>query len=302
MHRYVLMGLLLTFASGCATRDAADQGSPIAPADWLACQEKRHESIGGTNGWSTLIMLHWLEEGTNTIGTDPENQAVLPQGRAAAHVGTFIRSGKTVRFQAAAGVQAVVDNESIQSIEVRSDTNPKPSKIYIGDLSIVVIERGERLGLRVRDPQAPTRLTFKGLNYFPYDPAWRIEGQFEPFSFPRKLRVTDIIGDTQEFHSPGVLVFTHGGNEHRLEVAAEPDDEQYFIMFHDHTAGQTTYPSGRFLYVDRADEEGTVVIDFNRAYTPPCGFTSFATCPLPSPQNRLPFPVNAGELTPSGHH
>jgi len=227
---------------------------------------------------------------------------VLPRGRAPANVGAFVRRGRAVRFEATPGVVATIDGQLVQSAELKSDTNAEPTKIFIDGLSFVLIERGERLGLRVRDPEAPARVQFAGLKCFPYDPAWRIEGRFEPSPFQRMLRVPDVTGGTQEFPSPGTLVFNHAGSEHRLDVAEEPGEEDYFVIFHDETAGKTTYPSGRFLYVARPDPKGRVVIDFNRAYTPPCGFTAFATCPLPPRQNWLPFPVGAGELTPEGHH
>ena len=283
-------------------RPSAKPGLAAAPDDWLAWQAKRRESVAGTNGWTTLIMRHWLAEGRNPVGSDPTNHAILPRGRAAASVGTFVRNGRTVRFEATPGVLATINGQPVQSAELKSDTNAEPTKLFIGGLSFVLIERGERLGLRVRDPEAPARAQFQGLKCFPYDPAWRVEGRFEPSPFLRMLRVQDIIGGTQEYPLPGTLVFNHGGSEHRLDVAVEPDEEDYFVIFHDETAGQSTYPSGRFLYVAKPDASGKVVIDFNRAYTPPCGFTAFATCPLPPRQNWLPFAVPAGELAPAGHH
>ena len=280
----------------------APSGRAEAPADWRAWQAKRRESVVGTNGWATLIMRHWLVEGANQVGSDPTNHAVLPRGRAAASIGTFVRRRQTVRFEAAPGILATIEGRPVQSAALKSDTNTEPTLIFIGGLSFVLIERGERLGLRVRDPRAPARVQFQGLKCFPYDPAWRIEGRFEPSPFVRTLRVADVIGGTQEYSAPGTLVFNHGGSEHRLDAVEEPGEEDYFVMFHDETAGKTTYPSGRFLYVAKPDAQGRVVIDFNRAYTPPCGFTAFATCPLPPRQNWLPFAVRAGELAPAGHH
>ena len=109
----------------------------------------------------------------------------------------------------------------------------------------------------------------------------------------------DVTGDTQELVSPGAIVFTQAGTEHRLEVAEEPREEEYFVMFRDRTSSDSTYPAGRFLYVARPDAQGRVMIDFNRAYNPPCAFTAFATCPLPPRQNWLPFAVPAGERKPA---
>ena len=108
-------------------------------------------------------------------------------------------------------------------------------------------------------------------------------------------------GATQELNSPGAILFQHAGRKHRLEVVEEPGEADYFVIFHDETAGRSTYGSGRFLYVARPGADGRVILDFNRAYTPPCGYTQFATCPLPPRQNWLPFAIPAGERTPHGH-
>jgi uncharacterized protein (DUF1684 family) len=172
--------------------------------------------------------------------------------------------------------------------------------LQIGFVTITAIQRGERVGLRVRDPESPARRDFKGLPWFPYNPAWRVEGRFGPYAAPEKLRVPDVTGATQEFDSPGAIVFSAKGAEHQLAVIEEGNSD-FFVMFRDGTSGKSTYPAGRFLYVPKPDAAGTVVIDFNRAYTPPCGFTAFATCPLPPPQNWLTLAVKAGELGPDGH-
>jgi len=183
-----------------------------------------------------------------------------------------------------------------------SDAKGEPSKLWLSTLSVVVIERGERIGLRVRDPETPARVHFRELDYYTYDPAWRIEGRFEPFSTPRTMRVLNVIDAMEEFRSPGAIVFRHDGAEYRLDVVEEGGDKDFFVIFRDRTAGETTYAAGRFLHVARPGLDGRVVIDFNRAYTPPCGFTPFATCPLPPRQNWLPFAVRAGERKPAQSH
>lgn len=302
MRRVLLILLLGLMAAGCGSNAARKSARTAPPPDWLAWQAQRRESIAGPSGWTTLILRHWLQEGRNFVGSDPTNHAVLPGERAPATIGAFIRSGRAVRFEAAPGIVATIDGRPVQSADLESDTNGAPTKLLVGALSFVVIERGERIGLRARDPEAPARVHFRGLDYFAYDPAWKIAGRFEPFPTPRTLRVPDVIGGTQEFPSPGAIVFRQGAEEHRLEVAEEPDADDYFVIFRDRTAGETTYPSGRFLYVAKPDASGRMTIDFNRAYTPPCGFTRFATCPLPPRQNWLPLAIRAGELAPKGLH
>jgi uncharacterized protein len=295
----VFLGLVLI---GCKSSDRANRKSSKSPADWLAWKATRLESIAGPNGWTTLTGLHWLQEGPNTAGGSPANQVVLPRQRVAASIGRFVRTGRLVRFEAAPGIVATVEGKPVQAVELQSDALLDPTVLRVGPLSIIVLERGERIGLRVRDPEAPTRTRFRGIKCFAYDPAWCITGRFEPALAMKKIGVPDMIGGTQEFVVPGTVAFAYAGAEHRLVVVEEPGEEDYFVMFRDHTAGASTYPTGRFLYIARPDETGRVTIDFNRAYSPPCGFTPYATCPLPPRENWLPFEVRAGEQKPPGHH
>ncbi|MCC7373392.1 MAG: DUF1684 domain-containing protein [Verrucomicrobiales bacterium] len=299
--RLLIVGLsALVF--GCQTRPPSSASAGAGPADWLAWQAKRRESIAGTNGWTTLVARHWLTEGATTVGSHSMNSVVLPEGRAPSTVGRFVRTGRVVRFEAGPGVEARVLGEPVRESILQSDVDGHPTVLRVGDLSFVVIERGERLGLRVRDPQSPDRIHFAGLRYFPYDPKWRIEGYFEAYSSSRPLRVGDVSGGTQEFSAPGELVFRHGGKEHRLIAVDELGEDDFFVIFRDATNGRSTYDPGRFLYVGKPKSDGRVTIDFNRAYTPPCGFTRYATCPLAPEQNALPFGVKAGERKPASHH
>jgi len=292
--RFLPLVVFVVVLTGCATQTAP-------PADWAAWQAKRTESIGGNNGWTTVIGLHWLKEGNNSAGAAATNQIVIQADRTPARIGTFTRSGNVVVFTAAPETEVRVRDEKISRIKMRTDAEQNPTRLKIGAVSIVAIERGDRLGLRVRDPESAARREFQGLGWFPYNPAWRLEGQFVPFATPEKLRVLDVTGATQEFDCPGGIVFLAQGSEHRLVVAEEAGESDYFVMFRDETSGDSTYASGRFLSVSKPDARGRVVIDFNRAYTPPCGFTAFATCPVPPRQNWLKLAVKAGELNPHGH-
>ena len=296
----IAIALLLVveaIASGCRSPGPADHVQAAPPSDWIHWQQQRHESIAGPNGWTTLVSLYWLGEGATSVGADPTNQLVLPRGRAPASAGIFFRNGTSVRFQAAPGVDATSGGHAIRDLEMTNDGAGPPTRLMIGPLSFVIIERAGRLGVRARDPESPARLQFAGLRYFPYDPSWRIEGRFEAFPSRHILHVPDASGGMQELESPGALVFSHAGKPYRLDVAEEGDE--YFVIFTDETAGHQTYDAGRFLYVAKADAAGRVTIDFNRAFTPPCGFTRFATCPRPPPQNSLPFAIMAGELKPA---
>ncbi len=126
--------------------------------------------------------------------------------------------------------------------------------------------------------------------------------RFEPYESAVSINVPTVLGTTSRLTSPGTLVFSIGGETYRLDAIGEPGARELFVIFGDRTNGKETYSGGRFLTTPQPDAEGTVVIDFNRAYNPPCVFTPYATCPLPPPQNRLPIRVEAGEKVYGAHH
>src|SRR5262249_48018564 len=107
----------------------------------------------------------------------------------------------------------------------------------------------------------------------------------------------NILGDTQNLKSPGILKFKLNGQEYTLQPLSE--DDKLFIIIRDLTSNKATYAASRFLYAD-APKDGKVILDFNKAYNPPCAFTAFATCPLPPKENKLSVAIEAGELIYNG--
>ena len=105
---------------------------------------------------------------------------------------------------------------------------------------------------------------------------------------------------TDDESSTGALAFEVSGKTYRIDPILEKGETDLFVMIADHTTGTETYGAGRYLYVSPPDGTGKVVIDFNKAYSPPCAFTNFATCPLPPRQNHLPFRIEAGEKKYAG--
>jgi len=160
---------LLTITLGCASNSREVGHAPAGAADWLDWQAARRESVAGTNGWTTLVGLHWLKEGANFAGSDATNQVLLPRPRGPDALGCFTRTGNTVVFEAAPGIEVRADGTAVRMMPLRSDTPGPATRLEVGALSITLLARGERLALRVRDPEAPARLRFRGLEYFPYD-------------------------------------------------------------------------------------------------------------------------------------
>jgi uncharacterized protein (DUF1684 family) len=255
---------------------------------------EREAELKADDGWLSVAGLFWLKEGENRFGADPSNEIVLPEGSAPSRAGVFeLRGGKTI-LRVENGATITLDGKAITTLEMKSDEKQKPDVIRLGSLSINVIKRGERYGIRVKDPKSKQRREFKGLRWFPVKQPYRIIASFVPYDAPKQIEIPNVLGDVNKMPSPGYVVFNLKGKEYRLDPITEDKDKLFFI-FGDLTNGKTTYGAGRFLYA-ALPRHGKVTLDFNRAENPPCAFTQFATCPLPPRQNRLNVAIEAGEL------
>jgi uncharacterized protein (DUF1684 family)/enterochelin esterase-like enzyme len=264
----------------------------VGGARWPAAvwRQNREADLLAEDGWLTLAGLFWLKEGSNRFGTDPSNEIVLPSGPP--HAGAFeFHNGKaTLRVERGATVSAGAGPAS--GAALRSDQPGPPDIVAVGDLSLYVIRRGARYGVRVKDKNSRLRREFAGLRWFPIQDSYRVTARFVPCEPPRILAVPDITGGVERVPSPGYAVFTLHHQQCRLDAVAEAGG--LFFIFQDLTSGKETYGGGRFLEAG-PPQDGAVVLDFNKAYNPPCAYTPYATCPLPPKQNHLPVRIEAGE-------
>jgi uncharacterized protein (DUF1684 family) len=261
----------------------------------------RVDKLKAENGWLSLAGFFWLEEGENSFGSAPDNPIVLPE-RAPPVIGKVTVEGKEARLEIEEGVEAQCRGEPVTRMAMTSDADPnvEPDKVTVGDFTFLVIERGGRLALRLYDRKAETLEGFSGIDTYPVDAAWRIVGAFVPYDEPKTIQVPTVIKTQEEALIPGEIHFRAGGRELTLLPMSEEGSDELFIVFADRTSGKETYGGGRFLQVS-APKEGKVVLDFNKAYNPPCAFTPYATCYKPPDENRLPVPVTAGERTYGKH-
>ena len=274
---------------------------PVGPAsdgawrvDLEAWKKERQESVAGPEGWLTLVSLGWIDEGDNLVGSDASARVRLPADRSPAQLGTLTLRADHVHGHFAAGVTR--GGEPFSDGELLDDRDGRePTVLEHGSLSMRIIKRGTRFALRVKDREHPGRKTFAGLAYYDADPKLRVRAHLVAAPAGKTLPIVNVLGQTEAMPSPGSLHFELAGTPYTLDAVVEPGDAQLFILFRDRTAGQGTYPSGRFLYTTVPDAAGNVDLDFNRAYNPPCAFTEYATCPLPPSQNRLPVAIEAGE-------
>jgi uncharacterized protein (DUF1684 family) len=258
-------------------------------------RKQRGVEIGGETGWAALTDLHWLANGTLTIGRAASNAIRLNAPSAPALLGTLTVAPQSVTLNVAAGVTAQLNGKAVTSVQVPSNVAPA-SGISVAGMTLAVIERGDRRGLRVWDRVSPTRVNFRGLRWYPADVKWRVDAQFIPHQPIPKMRIQNIVGQIVEMANPGAAAFTLDGRKYQLEALLESADaNELFFMFRDGTSGKATYGAGRYLYAP-LPKDGRVTLDFNLAINPPCAFTEFATCPLPPAKNRLLVPIEAGEL------
>ncbi|MEV6162565.1 DUF1684 domain-containing protein [Streptomyces sp. NPDC052052] len=171
-------------------------------------------------------------------------------------------------------------------------------------VTVTTVERTDRVtgepehGLRFWDAQSPAIQNFERIDVFPYDPSWVLEASYTPVPGARRVGFEHIRdnGGTRDLVVPGDITLTVDGRAYTL--SAFDDEGTLLLVFGDPTNGDTTYGAGRFLFVERTADDGRVVLDFNRAFVPPCGFSDQYNCPMPPRQNRFHLPVEAGEKRP----
>jgi uncharacterized protein (DUF1684 family) len=256
---------------------------------------QRIERLTAPNGWLSLAGLEWLKPGANRIGSARDNDIVL--AKAPAHLGTITWADDgtlSIALDATDGV--TIDGATGTRAVLRDDSHANPTTVAFGSVNFIAVDRGGRKGLRVRDSEAETRTRFAGIERFRVDDTWRIVANWVPLDPPYSLATGTVIGTIERYPAPGRAVFERDGKRFELYPVLEaPGDRQLFLIFTDATSGKETYGAARFLYADMP-RDGKIVLDFNKAYNPPCAFTPYATCPLAPPENRLDVRVTAGEL------
>lgn len=261
--------------------------------DILAWRNNMDASLRAENSWLALCGLFWLQEGDQTIGTAPDCSIVLPEGSAADQVGTLTLQEGIVTLQASAPDSFLVDGKPAPSMILEPDDAPSPTWITIGRLTAIAIRRGQRYGIRVWDNHRRERTTFPTRTWFHVQEAYRIEATFTAYDPPHELVIPNVLGESENVPASGNITFTFQNRPFRIDALGD-QSSGLFLIFADRTNGHATYPAGRFLSTE-AVQGNRIIVDFNRAYNPPCAFTPFATCPLPPFQNRLDVSIQAGE-------
>ncbi len=285
----ILLFLLVTFLPGVA---AAEKNNPTNYTEQItAWRQQREEKLKQPYGWLSLAGLFWLQQGDNSCGSSKQSRIRLPES-APKEIGRFqLRQGE-VLFIPVAGVDVRLNGKPItKKVPVHYDG--PGNELQVGAVKMLVIKRSKGIGIRVKDPRSKVRQNFTGLAWYPIQGEFRIQGRWIPRPEAQQVSIANILGGVESWQSPGSVEFSYGGKPWRLLALKATGDKLIFI-FKDGTSGKNSYPGGRFLYAE-PPVDGKLILDFNRAYNPPCAYAKYTTCPLPPRENWLALEVAAGE-------
>jgi len=290
----LLLGASIAFSTGAASSEAPDAAYVQSFEKWKADQ-----TADLKESWLSLAGLFWLKPGANTFGSDAANAIVFPKGPARA--GEFDLSGKEVTVKVLPEARATIAGKPVSSAKLEPDTAEHVTRVEMGSLRFHIIVRGEHVGVRLRDTESAAAHDFKGMMFFPLDLNYRVTATWIPSDGKKTVEVPNALGEVTAEPAPGTAVFKVNGRELKLTAIGGDSKTGLFIVFNDLTAKSDTYPGGRFLDTGPI-VDGHVVLDFNRAYNPPCAVTPYATCPLAPKENRLAIAITAGEKFDKAAH
>ena len=285
--------LLFTFSVliGCTQKPEVDPNYVKQIEQW---DKHRVERLKADEGWLNLVGRFWLKHGESTFGSAKDNDIVFESPKLPTHIGSFIFVDTVVTFKARDGVNVLHNGETVKEIVMIDDQKKDMTVLQIGTIKFNLIVRDTLYGIRARDLNSELVKEFKGIERFPIDESWNLKARFEAYDPPREIVVPNVLGQMNKEKSPGAVVFEREGKTYKID-AVDEGDGRLFLIVADETSGDETYGGGRFMTVNKPDSTGTIILDFNKAYNPPCVFTKYATCPLPPEQNYLKLKIEAGE-------
>lgn len=297
--RFLIFLHLVVLLSSC-DREMTEAEVATYKSEHQEWQRERLEKLKAPNGYVNLAGLYMIQRGAATFGSDSSNKIVFP-GNAPAFLGKLmVTNTNSVLYEAPAepiiqmrgwGKDSTWQAPSLQL--VYDDSMHVSLQMQYDALAWYIIKRGDELAVRLRDYKSQKLDSLQTIDSYPVEISWVLKAEFEPYDPPKILTIQNILGITYDQPSPGRLVFEKEGTEYALDVTEEGDE--FFVTFADETTGETTYGGGRYMYTSKPNNDGEVIMDFNKGYNPPCVYTPYATCPLPPPQNILKVAILAGE-------
>jgi uncharacterized protein (DUF1684 family) len=294
LQKSLLMLVLAVSATPLMAENSVAPGSGSHEQQVLNWRANRDAGLRREHGWLSLVGLEWLQQGTNTLGSGTGNSVHIPGGPA--RWGIIELNGDELIFSVEPNSAVLVDGQEVIQATLQADNGESPTTISFDTIAVQVIFR-ESYGLRIADSQAPARLNFQGIDHYSIQSDWLIDGRFLAAEPGKTIEIGNVLGQLLNMPVFGYFEFDADGRTHRLAGIGEEDSDSLWFIFADRTSGRETYGAGRFLYSEAMPENGRLLVDFNKAYNPPCAFNEYSTCPLPPLENRLDLKVTAGEKT-----
>ena len=214
------------------------QSAKVDPAYQQSFDKWKTELVADLKeNWLPLAGLFWLKPGDNAFGSDQKNPVALPAGSCAPQAGVFSLQGKDVTVKFAPGVQAKIDGKPASEMKFGPDTSGKPNVVELGSLRMYVIQRGDRVGIRVKDLNSSSVKDYKGPIFYPLQAQYKITADWIPSDGKKTVSVPNVLGDVMPTPVAGEARFTINGQEIRLEALGGEAKE------------------GSVLYLQRSDQQ-----------------------------------------------
>ena len=289
MLKKVTLLLLVFITLSCGESKKNDELTKTYISDIETYRTKLNEERKG--GYLRLTGLYKLDS-INTFGKSDDNDFVLNVIDIPQRLGAISVIDSVITFSPANEVVVNTKNDTISAtISLTLDEYGSSVRMYHKHVNWQVITRSGSLYLRVWDEKNPAINTFKGFEFFNLSKDFIFKGEFTYYEDAKTESVKSQLGVNANTSFIGQVTFKYNDQIYSLDVGASG-----FTMVADETTGDRTYGGGRYIYLDLPKENGTVKLDFNKLYNPPCSFSNFTTCLYPPRQNHLNFPVLAGEM------
>jgi len=293
---------LLTLLSlySCKNEYLETKASPEYLQEIKQWDQHRLERLKADDGWLNLVGRTWLKPGENKFGSAKDNNVLIESDKVPDYMGVFIFQDSTVTMKVNDGVDVLFNGKPVKEMVMIGDGRKDMTVFQYGPIKWNLIVRDTLYGIRFRDLESPYVKSFKGIERFPVNEDWRITAEYKKNNPPKIIAIPNVLGQIEKETSPGAIVFKKDGQTYSLETIDAGD--KLWLILADETSGKETYGGGRFLYIDKPDSTGKTIVDFNKAYNPPCVLTKYATCPLPPKENYLKLRITAGEKVYGEHH
>jgi uncharacterized protein len=261
---------------------ATSSGAGSFVADWQRWRSRRLAALSAPDGPPTLAATHWLATTNVVAGIE----------------GTWSESDDGVELSLPEGAEVLIDgHRETGRVVALGPGDALGRRLVFASLTAQVTTRQGHRGVRIFDHSRAGRVL--ALEAYPPDLSFLLKSRYEPLPGLRSNVSYSyaLESSPRDVEVPGVVHFSLGGSDYAVTPLL--DEGSLLLVFADGTTGTGSYPPSRFLLIEPPEnglgQNGTVVVDFNRAFLPPCAFSDEFNCPLPPAHHRLAADVTAGE-------